>query len=76
MYSYLFDEEYLREQYDIAARRESWEEGIAEGIAEGFAKGIAEGIAEGIRINEERESLKRKLLLSGFTDEQIADILR
>ena len=47
MLSDLFDEQAQREQYDIAVRKESKEEGRAEGRAEGKEEGRAEGKAEG-----------------------------
>ena len=47
MMSELFDEQTLREQYDIALRKELRAESRAEGIAEGKIEGRAEGRAEG-----------------------------
>ncbi len=48
MMSELFDEEYLRSQYNIAERRKNLAEGRAEGIDIGIKRGRAEGKAEGI----------------------------
>lgn len=48
MMSELFDEEYLRSQYNIAERRKNLAEGIDIGIKRGRAEGRAEGKAEGI----------------------------
>lgn len=44
----LFNEQALREQYEIAHDRELLEQGKAEGIAKGKAEGIAEGRVKGI----------------------------
>ena len=45
MMSELFDEEYLRSQYNIAERRKNLAEGRAEGRAEGKAEGILSTLA-------------------------------
>lgn len=47
MMAELFDEEYLRGQYNKSRDREMLEAGRAEGRAEGRTEGIAEGIVEG-----------------------------
>lgn len=47
MMAELFDEEYLRGQYNKSRDREMLEEGRAEGRAEGRTEGIAEGMVEG-----------------------------
>ena len=47
MLSDLFDEQAMREAYDIALKAHLEKKAKAEGIAKGIAKGRAEGIAEG-----------------------------
>ncbi len=62
----LHDEKRSRELYWKRVRKEAEEEGIK--------KGKAEGIAEGIE--EERARMKSVLKAKGFSDEDIADILK
>ena len=57
MMSELFDEEYLRKQYDNAEWKKSFAEGKAEGKAEGESKAI--------------KSIAEKLREMGLSDEQI-----
>ena len=77
MMSELFDEEYLRKQYDLSERKKSFAEGRAEGRAEGKAEGRAEGKAEGRaegKAEGESKAVKtiaQKLREMGLSDEQI-----
>lgn len=57
MMSELFDEEYLRKQYDLSERKKSFAEGRAEGKAEGEAKAV--------------KTIAQKLREMGLSDEQI-----
>lgn len=57
MMSELFDEEYLRKQYDNAERKKSFAEGKAEGKAEGESKAV--------------KTIAQKLREMGLSDEQI-----
>ena len=40
MMSELFDEEYLRNQYNLAERRKNFAEGMQQGMLQGMEKGI------------------------------------
>ncbi len=81
MMSELFDEKYLREQYDRAVRIESRAEGMAKGMAkgmekgraEGLAKGKAEGMAEG-KADEKIRTVQRMLSINKFSLDEIAAI--
>ena len=70
MMSELFDEEYQREQYDIAVKRIEREEGKAEGRAEGKAEVRAEGRTEG------KNELVKSLLAVGRSIKEIAEFFK
>ena len=48
--------------------------GIKQGIEQGLKQGIEQGIKQGAE--DERKTMIEKLKKKGFTDEQIADLLK
>lgn len=61
MMSELFDEEYLRKQYDLSERKKSFAEGIEKGMEKGIEKGKSSTL----------KSVADKLREMGLSDEQI-----
>jgi len=57
MMSELFDEEVMREQYNIAENKKAKEEGRVEGKAEGLLEALSKLIANGMPENEAKKIL-------------------
>ena len=70
MMSELFDEEYQREQYDIAVKRIEREEGRAEGMEKGRAEGLKKGLDKG------KNELVKSLLAVGRSIKEIAEFFK
>ncbi len=63
MMSELFDEEYLRNQYNLSERRKNFAEGMEKGMEKGIEKGKSSTL----------KSIADKLREMGLSDEQIKE---